>query len=262
MAAASSVESTSDVPEEWEKWNQHANELVTHFEMMGGGDNSIMGHWAESLACLIASKPKCFQVEREEEENGWTVEMSEAYWFLRDSLFNEELTEYCKFTKQEGTNIITKAWQYGSSFASFRQLIKENSPSSTSSKKENSCSLKQKLLSEYLTCPITMELIVDPVAMPCCGALFSQKSIFQAFEHNSLCPHCRAQFRNYPRLPIIPNIKSIIGICKENEETKVRAASTQSKKIKREMHCSKCGEVGHTKRTCVKNLGLIPSASH
>lgn len=229
MAAFSSVESTSDVPEEWAKWNQRADDLVNHFEMMGGCDDSIMGDWAQALACLIESKPKDFRIERPNEQNCFHQEnkVEENEWTVEE--------ERCKFTKEEGTNRITKPRQNGFG-------------SSSSSKKETSFA---KILSEYLTCPISMEIIEDPIAMPCCGALFSQKSIFRAFEHNISCPHCRARYDpGCGKFPIVPNIKSIIGICKEREIQVRSALPPPAKKRKREIHCSNCHEVGHTKRTC------------
>jgi len=46
---------------------------------------------------------------------------------------------------------------------------------------------------DLLTCPITGELFVDPISLPCCGQTFSRQSIIDHFRFNSrICPMCRA----------------------------------------------------------------------
>lgn len=44
-----------------------------------------------------------------------------------------------------------------------------------------------------LTCPISLELFVDPVSTSCCGKTFSGELLRQALARNAECPVCRAR---------------------------------------------------------------------
>lgn len=42
-----------------------------------------------------------------------------------------------------------------------------------------------------LTCPISLELLNDPITVPCCGRAFSRQHLIQAWNINPVCPICR-----------------------------------------------------------------------
>lgn len=42
-----------------------------------------------------------------------------------------------------------------------------------------------------LLCPISMDLLEDPITLPCCGRGVSRESIIASFAHNPSCPLCR-----------------------------------------------------------------------
>jgi hypothetical protein len=43
-----------------------------------------------------------------------------------------------------------------------------------------------------LSCPITLELFVDPVRVPCCNKAFSRDALKQALQQDPRCPMCTA----------------------------------------------------------------------
>jgi hypothetical protein len=47
-------------------------------------------------------------------------------------------------------------------------------------------------MSEALHCPISMDLLEDPVSTPCCGNAFSREPLAAYLQHNNRCPLCRA----------------------------------------------------------------------
>ena len=44
----------------------------------------------------------------------------------------------------------------------------------------------------HLTCPISLELLEDPVSTPCCGNAFSRASLRGVLGAHAACPLCRA----------------------------------------------------------------------
>lgn len=71
-----------------------------------------------------------------------------------------------------------------------------------------------------LTCPISLEVVRDPVVIPCCGKVFERGEAFKLhFERRYgepiLCPCCRGQVHfswpnNEPRRNILANISSLL----------------------------------------------------
>lgn len=61
-------------------------------------------------------------------------------------------------------------------------------------------------------CPITLEPIVDPVASPCCGNLFSRAGLDEALRHSPLCPLCRTDIRHRPSAIPTPAMASALVI--------------------------------------------------
>jgi hypothetical protein len=62
-----------------------------------------------------------------------------------------------------------------------------------------------------LTCPITLELLDDPISVPCCGMSFSRSALIQVFNYTKNCPWCRKILNgfdptNAPKNIMISNI--------------------------------------------------------
>ena len=75
---------------------------------------------------------------------------------------------------------------------------------------------------DTLTCPITLELIEDPVQLPCCGKSVSRAALIQALEFRDVCPLCRSNLSDFDASQAPPNrdlISIIESIQKKNEET-------------------------------------------
>lgn len=49
-----------------------------------------------------------------------------------------------------------------------------------------------KNLLQDLICPITLEVLVDPISVPCCGKAFSRSALKNHFEYRRSCPSCNA----------------------------------------------------------------------
>ena len=47
-----------------------------------------------------------------------------------------------------------------------------------------------------LTCPITLELLEDAVASPCCGRTFSREALRSCLARNGACPLCRVKVKD------------------------------------------------------------------
>lgn len=49
-----------------------------------------------------------------------------------------------------------------------------------------------------LNCPITHDLMVDPITVPCCGRSFSRQSLVDAFQYQGTqCPACRESINDF-----------------------------------------------------------------
>jgi len=48
-----------------------------------------------------------------------------------------------------------------------------------------------------LICPITLELLEDPITVPCCKKAFSRQSLIQVLESVKICPSCRGNLINF-----------------------------------------------------------------
>jgi hypothetical protein len=75
-------------------------------------------------------------------------------------------------------------------------------------------------IAEELICPITLNLLEDPITVPCCGRSYSRQSLIQCFDLNiRLCPTCRKNLVDFnPRTaPKNIAISHIIDIIKNNQ---------------------------------------------
>lgn len=48
-----------------------------------------------------------------------------------------------------------------------------------------------------LTCPLTLELLDDPITLPCCGKTISRLPMVESLEYSSSCPLCRQELEDY-----------------------------------------------------------------
>lgn len=77
-----------------------------------------------------------------------------------------------------------------------------------------------------LICPITLELLDDPISVPCCGISFSRSALIQVFNYTKNCPWCRKILNrfdptNAPKNIMISNmIKQIKSQKKINDNPK------------------------------------------
>jgi len=61
-----------------------------------------------------------------------------------------------------------------------------------------------------LTCPISLELLNDPITTPCCGKAFSRLSLMQHFLYNDkMCPLCKGNLENFD--PVLANKSTILA---------------------------------------------------
>jgi hypothetical protein len=77
-------------------------------------------------------------------------------------------------------------------------------------------------IAEELICPITLDLLEDPITVPCCGRSYSRQSLIHCFDLNMrLCPTCRKNLADFnPRTaPKNIAISHIINIIKTNQHT-------------------------------------------
>ena len=78
-----------------------------------------------------------------------------------------------------------------------------------------------------LTCPITLELLEDPVSVPCCMKTFSRQALAQYLDnsYNKKCPLCNGSLSNFDVYNVMKNntIASIIDSMKEQEKEKEKA---------------------------------------
>lgn len=52
-------------------------------------------------------------------------------------------------------------------------------------------------MNSELLCPITMELLEDPVQVPCCGRSLSRQTLKTSLEYNSSCPMCKSSLEHF-----------------------------------------------------------------
>lgn len=65
-----------------------------------------------------------------------------------------------------------------------------------------------------LNCPISHELLVDPVTTTCCGSTFSKQQLIDSFNVNRNCPICRTPMTLNPiHLKVNVLIRNIINVC-------------------------------------------------
>ena len=55
----------------------------------------------------------------------------------------------------------------------------------------------QDALRRELTDPITLELFVDPVSVPCCGKAFNRETLAECFAVEKICPLCRTPLQDF-----------------------------------------------------------------
>ncbi|KAG2382149.1 hypothetical protein C9374_005351 [Naegleria lovaniensis] len=74
---------------------------------------------------------------------------------------------------------------------------------------------------EDLTCPISRELLQDPIVVPCCGRAFSRESLHTYFGHASekTCPCCRADLSEFDeqQAPKNVNLASLVEMVSQEK---------------------------------------------
>lgn len=72
-------------------------------------------------------------------------------------------------------------------------------------------------IEEELTCPITLELLEDPICLPCCGRAVSRESMLKIT--NQECPLCRSDTSNFDIInaPKIINIAYMVDAIKNKD---------------------------------------------
>jgi ankyrin repeat protein len=72
---------------------------------------------------------------------------------------------------------------------------------------------------ENLICPISTELLVEPITTPCCGKLISRDSLRQSLEHNTDCPLCRVPITvSIDSIPTCRNINYMLDGIERNDD--------------------------------------------
>jgi ankyrin repeat protein/Mg-chelatase subunit ChlD len=110
--------------------------------------------------------------------------------------------------------------------------------------------------------PITFDLFVDPIALPCCGRAISRASITQCFDTSSLCPLCCQDLESFNFDPnSVPRLRNIEYMVEAYNATLVTQNATQNtsqqtetdkknhiatvKKVPRDANSSYKTEIGH-----------------
>ena len=66
----------------------------------------------------------------------------------------------------------------------------------------NNMIIDPEAIPDDLMCPISMELLNNPITLPCCGRAVSRDSLSKSFEHSTKCPLCNAALDNVDVLKI------------------------------------------------------------
>lgn len=77
---------------------------------------------------------------------------------------------------------------------------------STISILEKTKSSKMNNIIQDLTCPLTLELFVDPVTVPCCGKSFSRQPLITHINHKPTCPLCNADLEQFDVVRAAKNV--------------------------------------------------------
>jgi ankyrin repeat protein/uncharacterized protein YegL len=77
---------------------------------------------------------------------------------------------------------------------------------------------------EDLTCPISLDLLNDPVALPCCGRAVSREMIILSMLTNTQCPLCRSEISNFSPATAAKLVNLAYMIEKFEEQFKADAA--------------------------------------
>ena len=75
---------------------------------------------------------------------------------------------------------------------------------------------------ESLECPITLDIIKDPVQLPCCGKSVSRLPLKDALTRNKICPLCRQDLANFDidRAPTNRTLSDVVESFKSSESNK------------------------------------------
>jgi len=73
-------------------------------------------------------------------------------------------------------------------------------------------------LRQELTDPVSLELLVDPITVPCCGKSFSRQTLQSLLPNRKVCPNCRASLddfdaNNAPKNVLLASlVESLVGV--------------------------------------------------
>ena len=59
---------------------------------------------------------------------------------------------------------------------------------------------------KHLICPITHDLFVDPISVPCCGQTYSRDNLIESMRFSPECPLCRADISNFNARGVAKNV--------------------------------------------------------
>jgi len=71
-----------------------------------------------------------------------------------------------------------------------------------------------------LICPISLDLLEDPIILPCCGRAISRLALIQSIEFNLTCPLCRHDLQNV-NISAIPTCVNLAYLVEEARKTTI-----------------------------------------
>lgn len=77
-------------------------------------------------------------------------------------------------------------------------------------------------IKENLLCPISLDILIDPISVPCCGKSFSRENLIAVFDMKQYrCPTCRHVLNGFDPRTASKNIviADIIEECAKTDET-------------------------------------------
>lgn len=94
---------------------------------------------------------------------------------------------------------------------------------------------------EDLSCPITMDLLENPITLPCCGRAVSKIPMKQWVEMHSTCPLCRTDLAEdqIDNIPVSVNLAYLVESAKKNNSPNIEfqaKPSDQNNKLKLEIY--------------------------
>src|SRR4051794_25658992 len=80
-------------------------------------------------------------------------------------------------------------------------------------------------INDHLKCPITLDLLNDPIIVPCCTKAFSRLSLTQHLENKKICPMCNGDLQDFDPINAPKNV-IIAGLIESLQEKPPNKAIT------------------------------------